>query len=242
MTGTVYGVGLGPGEPDLMSAKALRLLASARHVAFFRKKGRAGRAWTQARDLIPADAVEFAMEYPLTTEIPLEDPRYNRTLAEFYDGCTAHLADIAGDGEDVVVLCEGDPFLYGSFMHLHERLNARVPVEVVPGIPGMAAAWTASGMPIAWGDDVLTVLTGTLEEDVLVRHMEAADALVVMKVGRNLPKVRVALERTGRAQDAWMIECAAMADQKVTRLADVPAGHVPPYFSIVLVHGQGRRP
>ncbi|MYH58108.1 MAG: precorrin-2 C(20)-methyltransferase [Boseongicola sp. SB0675_bin_26] len=242
MTGTVYGVGLGPGEPDLMSAKALKLLANARHVAFFRKKGRAGRARTLAGDLVPADAVEFAMEYPLTTEIPLDDPRYNRTLAEFYDGCTAHLAAVAEGGEDVVVLCEGDPFFYGSFMHLHGRLNALVQVEVVPGIPGMAAAWTASGAPIAWGDDILTVLAGTLDEDVLVQHMAAADALVVMKVGRNLCKVRTALERAGRAQDAWMIECAAMVDQKVARLADVPEGHVPPYFTIVLVHGQGRRP
>ncbi|MDE0209555.1 MAG: precorrin-2 C(20)-methyltransferase [Boseongicola sp. SB0667_bin_21] len=242
MTGTVYGVGLGPGEPDLMSAKALKLLARARHVAFFRKKGRTGRARTLAGDLVPADAVEFAMEYPLTTEVPLEDPRYNRTLAEFYDGCAAHVATIAAGGEDVVVLCEGDPFFYGSFMHLHERVIARAPVEVVPGIPGMAAAWAASGVPIAWGDDVLSVLMGTLDEDVLVRHMEAADALVVMKVGRNLSKVRAALERAGRAQDAWVIECAAMADQKVTRLAEVPEGHVPPYFTIVLVHGQGRRP
>ncbi|MYA89872.1 MAG: precorrin-2 C(20)-methyltransferase [Boseongicola sp. SB0662_bin_57] len=242
MTGTVYGVGLGPGEPDLMSAKALKLLANARHVAFFRKKGRAGRARTLAGDLVPADAVEFAMEYPLTTEISLDDPRYNRTLAEFYDGCAAHLAAIAEGGEDVVVLCEGDPFFYGSFMHLHGRLNALVQVEVVPGISGMAAAWTASGLPIAWGDDVLTVLMGTLDEDVLARHMAAADALVVMKVGRNLPKVRAALERAGCAQDAWMIECAAMADQKVARLADVPEGHVPPYFTIILVHGQGRRP
>ena len=242
MTGTVYGVGLGPGEPDLMSAKALKLLARARHVAFFRKKGRTGRARTLAGDLVPADAVEFAMEYPLTTEVPPEDPRYKRTLADFYDGCTAHVACIADGGEDVVVLCEGDPFFYGSFMHLHERLIARVPVEVVPGIPGMAAAWAACGMPIAWGDDVLSVLMGTLDEDVLVRHMEVADALVVMKVGRNLSKVRAALERAGRAQDAWVIECAAMEDQEVTRLDDVPEGHVPPYFTIVLVHGQGRRP
>ncbi len=242
MTGTIYGVGLGPGEPDLMSAKALRLLARARHVAFFRKEGRAGRARTLAGDLVPADAVEFAMEYPVTTEIPFEDPRYNRALAAFYDDCTAHMATIAEGGEDVVVLCAGDPLFYGSFMHLHERLNARVPVEVVPGITGMAAAWTASGVPIAWGDDVLTVLMGTLAEDVLVRHMEAADALVVMKVGRNLPKVRAALDRAGRAQDAWMIECAAMTDQAVALLADVPDDHVPPYFSIVLVHGQGRRP
>lgn len=242
MTGTVYGVGLGPGEPDLISAKALKLLARARHVAFFRKKGRAGRARMLAGDLVPADAVEFAMEYPVTTEVPLGDPRYSQTLAEFYDGCAAHVATIAYGGEDVVVLCEGDPFFYGSFMHLHERLIARVPVEVVPGIPGMAAAWAASGAPIAWGDDVLSVLMGTLDEDVLVKHMEAADALVVMKVGRNLSRVRAALERAGRAQDAWVIECAAMAEQEVTRLAEVPEGHVPPYFTIVLVHGQGRRP
>lgn len=242
MTGRVFGIGLGPGDPELMSLKAHRLLTHARHVAFFRKEGRAGRARTLAGDLVPNDAVEFAMEYPVTIEIPLDDPAYNAALSGFYSTCCAHLKELTDAGEDVVVLCEGDPFFYGSFMHIYARLDGHVPVDVVPAITGMSAAWTATGQPITWGDDVMTVLMGTLKEDELVRHMTAADALVIMKVGRNLPKVRRALTRAGKADAAWMVECAAMADQTVARLSDVAVDHLPPYFSIVLVHGQGRRP
>lgn len=242
MTGRVYGIGLGPGDPELMSLKANRLLTGARHVAFFRKEGRPGRARTLAGDLVPEGAVEFAMEYPVTTEIPLDDPEYNGALAPFYEASCAHLKSLVDAGEDVVVLCEGDPFFYGSFMHIYARLDGVVPVEVVPAITGMSAAWTATGQPITWGDDVMTVLMGTLGEQDLARHMAAADALVVMKVGRNLAKVRRALAKAEKAGGAWLVECAAMADQCVTPLRDVPADYVPPYFSIVLVHGQGRRP
>lgn len=241
-SGTIHGVGLGPGDPDLMSVKAHRLLTGAQHIAFFRKEGRAGRARTLAGDLVPETAEEFAMEYPVTTEIPLSDPRYNEMLATFYTACCDRLAELANAGSDVVVLCEGDPFFYGSFMHLHERLEGKVPVEVVPAITGMSAAWTATGKPITWGDDVLTVLMGTLSEDELARRMALSDALVVMKVGRNLPKVRAALARAGMANAAWLVECAAMEDQTVQRLSDVPQDYRPPYFSIVLVHGEGRRP
>ncbi len=242
MTGTIFGIGLGPGDPELMSLKAHRLLTGAKHVAFFRKEGRSGRARTLAGDLVPESALEFAMEYPVTTEIPLDDPRYNELLSGFYETCCAHLADLAKAGEDVVVLCEGDPFFYGSFMHLYERLKDIAPVEVVPAITGMSAAWTATGQPITWGDDVLTVLMGTLSEDELAHRMETSDAIVVMKVGRNLSKVRTALTRAGKATDAWVVECAAMPDQKVARLSDISQDYRPPYFSIVLVHGQGRRP
>lgn len=242
MTGCIYGVGLGPGDPELMSVKAHRLLSEAKHVAFFRKRGRSGRARTLAGDLVPPSATEFPMEYPVTTEVPLSDPRYNELLADFYKDVTAHLRSLADSGEDVVVLCEGDPFFYGSFMHLYERLRADAKVVVVPGITGMSAAWTATGQPVTWGDDVMSVLMGTLGEDELVGHMQRSDALIVMKVGRNLPKVRRALARAGKAEKAWLVECAAMSDQQVIALSDVAEDHCPPYFSIVLVHGQGRRP
>ena len=239
MSGTIFGVGLGPGDPDLMSVRADRLLRNARHVAFFRKAGRAGQARRIVEGMIPAGATEHPMEYPVTTEIPLSDPRYNQMLSAFYTECTERLTALAETGEDVVVLCEGDPFFYGSFMHLHSRLQ--VPVEVVPATTGMSAAWTATGMPITWGDDVLTVLMGTLAEDDLVRHMGAADALVVMKIGRNFDKVRRALERAGKAGAAWIVEFAAMEQQRVRRLSEV-CDEVTPYFSIIVVHGQGRRP
>ncbi|MEP0566064.1 MAG: precorrin-2 C(20)-methyltransferase [Paracoccaceae bacterium] len=242
MSGRIYGIGLGPGDPELMSVKAHRLLREARHVAYFRKEGRAGRARKLADGLFPEAAQEFAMEYPVTTEIPLSDPRYNEILSAFYSDCTAHLAALAAQGEDVVVLCEGDPFFYGSFMHLYTRLKDNADVEVVPGITGMAAAWTATEAPITWGDDVLSVLMGTLPSDDLVRHMGAADALVIMKIGRNFSKICEALKVAGKFDAAVMVEFAAMEGQTVQPLRDVFPDHKAPYFSIIIVHGHGRRP
>ncbi len=239
--GTIYGLGLGPGDPDLMTVRADRLLRQARHVAFFRKAGRKGQAREIAKALIPEGAVEFPMEYPVTTEIPFTDPEYNRQLAAFYESCTAHLRDLAVSGEDVVVLCEGDPFFYGSFMHLYTRLSGDVPVKVVPAVTGMSAAWTATGAPITWGDDILTVLMATLPEDTLVERIADSDAVIVMKIRRNIDKVRRALEQAGRLEEAWLVEFASMTGQTVQRLSDA-AEKVTPYFSIIVVHGHGRRP
>lgn len=238
MQGKVICIGLGPGDPELMSVKAHRLLAGAKVVAYFRKAGRPGQARRMAEGLIPAGAEEWPMEYPVTTEIPFDDPAYNAALAPFYDRWAARLADGAATG-DVVVLCEGDPFFYGSFMHLHSRLPPDL-VEVVPGIPGMAGCWTATGMPITWGDDVLTVLPATLPQAELTRRAADTDALVVMKIGRNLAKLKAALATAGRLSDAWLVEHGTMPAQRVRRLEEVE-GQVP-YFSIALVHGRGRRP
>jgi len=238
--GTVHGVGLGPGAVDLLSVRADRLVRSARHVAYFRKAGRPGQARRIADELLRPDVIEIPLEYPVTTEIPFDDPRYKTCLAEFYAQSTERLLALAREGEDIVVLCEGDPFFYGSFMHLHSRLTGHVPVEVVPGITGMSGAWNATHVPITWGDDVLTVLTATLPEADLERRIRDTDALVVMKIGRNLAKLRRAVAAAGREQDAWLVEHAAMPDQRVTRLAE--AENVTPYFSILLIHGQGRRP
>ncbi|MEL7215827.1 MAG: precorrin-2 C(20)-methyltransferase [Pseudomonadota bacterium] len=240
-TGTLHGVGLGPGDADLMSVRADRLIRRARHVAFFRKKGRAGRARKTVEGMLAPGAVEFPMEYPVTTEIPLTDPRYNQMLAAFYAEVTAHLRTLVEAGEDVVVLCEGDPFFYGSFMHLYTRLKDDIRVRVVPATSGMSAAWTASGQPITWGDDVLTVLMGTLPEADLAAHATRADALVIMKIGRHLERVRAALATAGKLEDAWLVEFAGMPEETVTRLSEIDR-KVTPYFSIILVHGQGRRP
>jgi precorrin-2/cobalt-factor-2 C20-methyltransferase len=238
--GTIHGVGLGPGAQDLLSVRADRLVRGARHVAYFRKAGRPGQARRIVEGMLHPDVIEIPMEYPVTTEIPLTDPRYNQCLSAFYADCTARLAALALGGADVVVLCEGDPFFYGSFMHLHSRLSGIAPVVVVPGISGMAGAWTASGAPISWGDDVLTVLMATMAEEELTRRIRDTDALVVMKIGRNLAKLRRAVIAAGRANSAWLVEHATMPDQRVTRLTD--AERVTPYFSILLIHGQGRRP
>jgi precorrin-2/cobalt-factor-2 C20-methyltransferase len=238
--GTIHGVGLGPGAQDLLSVRADRLVRGARHIAYFRKAGRPGQARRIVEGMLRADVIEYAMEYPVTTEIPTADPLYNASLSAFYADCTQQLATLSAAGEDVVVLCEGDPFFYGSFMHLYTRLSGHVPVHVVPGITGMSGAWTASGTPMTWGDDILTVLMATLPEEELVRRIRDTDALVVMKIGRNLAKLRRAIAAAGREEDAWLVEYAAMADQRVTRLCEAEA--VTPYFSILLIHGRGRRP
>ena len=241
MSGTVYGLGLGPGDPDLLSVRADRLLRQASHVAFFRKAGRKGQARQIVEGMIPADAVEIPMEYPVTTEIPLRDPRYNEVLSAFYAEQAEKLSALVAEGHDIVVLCEGDPFFYGSFMHLHSRLKDIAKVEVVPAITGMSAAWTATDMPITWGDDVLTVLMGTLPEVELRRHMQDTDALVIMKIGSNIAKIRRALDAVGLTEKAWMVQYAAMPGQTVTPLVEADCEKAP-YFSIIVVHGQGRRP
>ena len=238
--GKIICAGLGPGDPDLMSLRAHRAVTSATQVAYFRKVGRAGQARRMVTGLLRADAVEHAMEYPVTTELPFDGPEYNAALAQFYDDWAARLKRVA-QTSDVVVLCEGDPFFYGSFMHLYSRLQGLVEMEVIPGITGMSGCWTASGTPITWGDDVLTVLMGTLPEQDLSRLMTQADALVVMKTGRNLPKIRRALETSGRLDAAFLVEAGTMPNQRIQRLVEADATQCP-YFAIVLVHGHGRRP
>lgn len=238
--GRILCAGLGPGDPDLISVRSDRAIRAARHLAYFRKAGRKGQARQIVEGMLAHDVVEHAMEYPVTTELPFDSPEYRQSLAQFYDDWADRLAALA-QTEDVVVLCEGDPFLYGSFMHLHTRLTGRVEVEVIPGIPGMVGCWNALGQPMTWGDDVLTVLMGTLPEDELARHMAGSDALVIMKTGRNLPRVRSALARAGRLDAAWLVERGTMPNQRIARLADVTDADCP-YFAIVLVHGHGRRP
>jgi precorrin-2/cobalt-factor-2 C20-methyltransferase len=237
--GRIVCCGLGPGNPELMSVRADREVRAARHVAYFRKKGHPGKARCIVEGLLAKDVLEYPMEYPVTTEIDFDSPEYVRLLDRFYDQWAERLMELSRV-EEVVVLCEGDPYFYGSFMHLYVRLSGRIEIEVVAGIPGMAGCWNAVGQPIALGDDVTTVLMGTLGEDKLARLMRSSDALVIMKTGRNLPKVRRALASAGRLDDAWLVERGTMPDERVIRLAEVGDGECP-YFAIVLVHGHGRR-
>ncbi|SMX34852.1 precorrin-2 C(20)-methyltransferase [Actibacterium lipolyticum] len=239
MSGKVICVGLGPGDPDLMSVKADRLIRGAGHVAFFRKAGRKGQARQIVEGMLHPKATEYAMEYPVTTEIHFSDPEYNRILSEFYADWADRLAALAKT-DDVIVLCEGDPFFYGSFMHLHSRLQGRTEVEIVPGITGMSGCWTATDQPITWGDDVLTVLMATLPEEELTERAKGSDALVFMKIGRNLPKLRRALKAAGRLDAAWLVERGTMPGQTVQKLSEID--DIVPYFAIAIVHGHGRRP
>ena len=239
--GKIYGVGVGPGAVDLLSVRADKLVREAKYIAFFRKTGRAGHARQIASTLLSKDVIELAMEYPITTEIPLSDQRYSEVLSEFYKKYSNKIISLSQTGIDLVILCEGDPFFYGSFMHIYSRVKDKCPVEVVPAITGMSAAWTATDIPITWGDDILTVLMGTLDKTTLENQLQDTNAAIIMKIGRNLPKIKKALERTGRFYDAFIVEYAAMDKQTVQRLSDYNMENAP-YFSIIILHGQGRRP
>jgi precorrin-2/cobalt-factor-2 C20-methyltransferase len=237
--GRIICCGLGPGNPDLMSVRADREIRAATQVAYFRKKGRPGQARRIVEGMLADKVREYPMEYPVTTELAFDSEEYLRALAGFYDEWADRLEALTRES-DVVVLCEGDPFFYGSFMHLYTRLQGRTEIDVIAGIPGMAGCWNAVGQAIALGDDVMTVLMGTLSQAELERRVQNSDALVVMKTGRNLGKIRRALAAAGRLGEAWLIEHGTMPGERVSRLSDVDAADCP-YFAIVLVHGRGRR-
>ena len=237
--GRIICCGLGPGDPDLMSVRADREVRAATHIAYFRKKGRPGQARAIVEGMLAAGVHEYPMEYPVTTELAVGSEAYARLLASFHDEWAERLVELART-TDIVVLCEGDPFFYGSFMHLYTRLQGRAQVEVIAGIPGMAGCWNVAGLPMTLGDDVMTVLVGTLPEAELFQRAQSSDALVIMKTGRNLAKIRRALQTAGRLDEAWLIERGTMPGERVARLADVDASDCP-YFAIVLVHGRGGR-
>ncbi len=239
--GTLYGLGLGPGDPELITLKAQRLLRAAPVIAHFAKKGRRGNA-AQIMDahLLGGQTIE-TLAYPVTTEIPFGEAAYREALAQFYADSTERLAAHLAAGRDVALVCEGDPLFYGSFMHLYARMRGRFAVEIVPAVTGMSGGWTAVGEPMTWGDDVLAVLPATLPLEGLVQRLALADAAVFMKMGKNLPKVREALRQTGLFERAFYVERATMAGQKVMPLSDKTDDDAP-YFALVLVPGQGRRP
>lgn len=234
-------VGVGPGDPELMTLRAARVIGACPVVAHFCKAGRAGHARSVAWAHVAADAMEVRFSYPYTTEISVADPRYPEAMAVFYEECAEELSGHLSAGRDVALICEGDPFFYGSAMYLYDRLRARHPVEVTPGVTGMSGAWSRAGAPMTHGDDVLAVLPGTLGLDELVARLGACDAAVIMKLGSNLPKIRVALARAGLSARAVYVERGTMAGEIIVPFATMDRDHVP-YFALVLVPGrQGLR-
>ena len=240
MTGRLYGIGLGPGDPELLTLKALRLIQAAPVVSYFAKEGRRGNARAIVDQWMTGAAEEIPLYYPMTTEHAFDSPVYVSVLAAFYENAVTSLSAHLDAGRDVALLAEGDPLFYGSFMHLHVRLKSRYPTEIIPGVSGMSGCWSAVGFPIAQGDDVFTVLPGTLPQDELERRLADADAAVVMKLGRHLAKVRRALDRAGLLARAIYVERGTTADAVTMRLAD-KADDDAPYFAVVLVPGWAGR-
>lgn len=241
MSGKLYGVGTGPGDPELLTLKAVRAIKGADVIAHFAKAGRPGNARTIVAAHLGPRHRELALHYPVTTEIDAAHDDYRAAIGAFFDESAARVeAELAAE-RTVAVLSEGDPLFYGSYMHLHVRLAHRFDTEVIPGVTAMSGCWSAAGLPLMQGDDVTTVLPGTLPQAELARRLTDTDAAIVMKVGRNLPKIRAALAAAGRLAGAVYVERGTMAAAKVIPLA--AAGDiVAPYFSIVLVPGWQARP
>jgi precorrin-2/cobalt-factor-2 C20-methyltransferase len=238
--GTLYGIGVGPGDVRYLTLRAAALVRDVDVVAFFAKRGLQGNARGIVDPLIKPGRTELRLEYPVTDEIPPEDPSYQKQIARFYGESAELLSASLRQGKSVGLLAEGDPFFYGSFMHMWRRLEADFPVEVVPGVTGMSGCWTRANAPITWGNDILSVLPGTLGEDQLTRRLMATDAAVIMKVGKNLTKVRRAVEAAGLLARALYVERGTMQGEQIMPLAECPDGNGP-YFSMVLIPGEGRR-
>jgi precorrin-2/cobalt-factor-2 C20-methyltransferase len=235
--GTLHILGLGPGDPELVTLKAARILGSAPVFAFFAKRGRLGHARAIATPHLNLMAEELRFDYPFTTDLPVEDPRYLPEMAAFYDGCAATMATRLDAGQDVALLCEGDPFLYGSAMYSFDRLRHRYTVQVVPGITAMSGCWSVAHAPIVHGDDTLAVLPATLDSETLATRLRHCDAAVIMKLGRHLPRIRGILDELGLTSRALYVERGTMEGGHAVPLAERDDS-VAPYFSLLLIPGR----
>jgi precorrin-2/cobalt-factor-2 C20-methyltransferase len=178
--GTLYGIGVGPGDIRYLTLRAAGLVRSVDVVAYFAKRGLEGNARRIVTPLMEAGRRQLRLEYPLTEELPVADAAYQTQIADFYRRAADSIAAHLREGRSVGLLAEGDPFFYGSFMHMWRRLERDYPVEVVPGVTGMSGCWTRANVPITWGDDVLSVLPGTLPEEILRDRLVRCEAAVIM--------------------------------------------------------------
>ncbi|MEL7302241.1 MAG: precorrin-2 C(20)-methyltransferase [Pseudomonadota bacterium] len=230
MTGTLYGIGLGPGDPELMTLRAHRLIGSLGVIAYPAPAGGESFARSIAAETIRDDATEIEIAVPMRTErFPAQD---------IYDSAARDIAQHLTGGKDVGLLCEGDPFFYGSFMYVFARLATDFPVEVVPGITSLTACAAAAGRPLSARNESLAVIPAPAGRQRLDAAIAANDAIAIIKVGRHLPVVRDAIEAAGRTSRAVYISHATLSHQVVCPLAEAP--EAPPYFSMVLIGGTDR--
>ncbi|MEQ8319149.1 MAG: precorrin-2 C(20)-methyltransferase [Rhodospirillales bacterium] len=226
MSGRLYGIGVGPGDPELLTLKAVRLISEADVIAYpAPADGTASMARAIAQPHIPQGKTEIVIETPM---IPGRFP-----ANDVYDRYAVEIAEHLNAGRDVAVLCEGDPFLYGSFMYLFGRLAQNFESEVVPGVSSLGACAARAGQPLVSRNQVLSIVPAPLDEADLEARIAAADAVAIMKVGRHLEKVRTVLGRLGRLESAVYVERATLADEKVMPLSELEATRAP-YFSMIL--------
>jgi precorrin-2/cobalt-factor-2 C20-methyltransferase len=234
VSGRLIGVGVGPGDPELVTLKAIRALKEVEVIAYFAKVGQASHARLSAQPYVPVDVTEVPLHYPVTTELPVDSPQYRRLIDAFFNEAADALQRHLDAGRVVAVLSEGDPLFFGSYMHLHVRLSGRYSTQVIPGVTAMSAGWSAAGVAMVRGDDALSVIPATLREPELQRRLGQNEPAVIMKIGRNLAKVRRALLACERLEEAIYVERVSMDHQQVARLSEKIDDHAP-YFAMVLL-------
>jgi len=225
VSGTLFGLGVGPGDPELVTLKALRLLRSTAVVAYPANAGGGSFAREIVAEHMPEGRIELPFHMPCLVDRGPVNAVYDRVAGE--------LAEHLAAGRDCAVLCEGDPLFHGSFQYLMDRLSGAFPCVIVPGVASPMAATAVAGLSVASRDGVLTVLPATLSDDDLVRRLSNGDSAVVMKLGRHLERVRSALTLAGVAERAVYVERATLPDQRILPLAEATAPA--PYFSLILV-------
>lgn len=237
--GTLYGVGLGPGDPELVTVKAARIIGAADVVAYHSARHGRSIARRIAEPYLQPGQIEEHLVYPVTTGDTDHPGGYAGAMEEFYADAAARIAGHLEAGRDVALLAEGDPLFYSSYMHMHTRLTERFSAVIVPGVTSVSAASAAIGTPLVTGDEVLSILPGTLPVAELARRLADTDAAVVMKLGRTYPQVREALSLSGRLDDAVYVERASTQTQRVMPAAEVHDDEVP-YFSIAVLASSPR--
>jgi precorrin-2 C20-methyltransferase/precorrin-3B C17-methyltransferase len=184
--------------------------------------------------------MEEHLVYPVTTETTDHPGGYAGAMEDFYREAGDRIAAHLEAGRSVALLAEGDPLFYSSYMHMHTRLTQRFDAVIVPGVTSVSAASAATGTPLVQGDQVLTILPGTLPADELKRRLADTDAAVVLKLGRSYPAVREALSSAGRLDETFYVERASTPLERV-----MPAGEVDdetvPYFSLAMLPGAAPR-
>ena len=226
MSGTLFGIGVGPGDPELITLKAARLIAACPVVAFLSADGKAGLARNIATHHIDASQLE------LTIEMPMRVSRAEGQAA--YDEAAARIEAHLNAGSDVAFLCEGDPLFYGSFMYLLARLGTNYPVEIVPGVASPMAAAAFAKAPLCAREDAFAVIPATLDDARIIEIMSAVDTAVIMKLGRHLPRIKALLQDQGLAETSTYVERASMEGQRMMPLNETQNAAAP-YFSLLLV-------
>ena len=236
LKGKLYGLGVGPGDPELITLKALRLLKSAPVVAYHAAKGKKGNALTIVETYLSSEQTLVPLIYPVTTEKLPAHMDYEQIVSDFYAEITTTIASHLDAGRDVAVIAEGDPFFYGSFMYIHDRLAEKYETEVVPGVCSVLGAAAVLGAPLVYRNQTLSILSGVMGAEELKTRLTGTEAAAIMKLGKNLDKVRDVLKELGLMDRALYIERATMPNQRIAPLAEV-SGSDCPYFSIILVPG-----